>query len=160
MSLYRIEQERKDRPTLLSGGGQRRPDAFAPAAAGRHPQDGRASPLLRDVPVNDDEAHRLLRQVVGRVDARRAAEAEVRFPVLAEPLSPLACLFRLRHAGRGGIHYLFPYRLQRLLKPWSCLGSQIHSRSFIGRENTHLWPPNQDQEALQNPERHVNFMNI
>ncbi len=95
MSLHRVEQARKDRTTLLDASGDHRPDAFAPAAAFF------ASRPLRDVPVNDDEANRLLRQVIGRVDTRRRDEAEVRFPVFAEPFGQVACMFRVRHAGGG-----------------------------------------------------------
>ena len=60
MSLYRVEQELKNRSTLLGAGGHHCPDSFTPSAAFF------ASRSLRGVPVNHDKANRLLGQIVRR----------------------------------------------------------------------------------------------
>jgi hypothetical protein len=47
---------------------------------------------------------------------RWGEEAEVRFPVLARPFGQVPGVLGVRHAGGGCLQYLFPVRLQRLLK--------------------------------------------
>ena len=89
MSLNRVQQELKDRATLLGAGGDHRPDPLAPAAAFLAPRP------LGDLPVDHHEANRLFGQVVRRLDARRGDEAEVRFPVLAEPFRQVLGVFRV-----------------------------------------------------------------
>ena len=70
--------------------------------------------MCRSITTKSD---RLFRQIVRRLDARRGDEAEVRFPVLAEPLRQILSVIALGHAGGGDLQHLLPGRFQPLLKP-------------------------------------------
>jgi len=65
-------------PALHRAGADHGPEAFAGLASLE------AARALRDAPVDDDEAHGLLGEVVGRADAGRGDELEVGLAVLAE----------------------------------------------------------------------------
>ena len=97
--MDRVEQELKGRTALLSAGGDQCPNPLAPTAAGL------ASRSLGDPPVDDHEANRLFRKIVGGVDPWGGDEAEVRLPVFVEAIRHISGVFGVRHAGRGCLQY-------------------------------------------------------
>jgi len=66
-----FEEEVKNRTALLCASGDDHPDPLEPALASF------ATRTLGYVSVDDDEAYRLLRQIVGRLDAGRCYESDV-----------------------------------------------------------------------------------
>ena len=76
--LHDLGQEVERGPTLLSTGGHRRPDPFAPPTP---PLPARA---LRDLAIDHDVSDRLFSQVVGGLDSRCRNELEVGGCVLLE----------------------------------------------------------------------------
>ena len=90
-----IAQEGEGRARLLRASGQHGPDAFRPALAGFAPR------ALGDVPVQDHETNRLLRQVVGGFDAGRGDEADVTVAVLFEAAGDGLGLGGVGHAPDG-----------------------------------------------------------
>src|SRR5687767_15918057 len=82
--LDRLDEELKRRAALLSTTGHRRPDALQPTSAAC------TSRALRDMSINHDKPDGLLRQVVGRLDARRGDESQVCLAMLPEPLGQVA----------------------------------------------------------------------
>ena len=73
-----FEEEIEYRATLLSARGDYRPDPLEPALASF------ATRTLGYVAVDDYEANRLLRQIVGRLDARCCYEPDVTRAVFLE----------------------------------------------------------------------------
>ena len=99
------------RPRTPAGaGGNRRPDAFAPAAASFAPRS------LSNVAVNHHETHGLFRQIVRGFDAGRGNEAEIGFSVLVESFGHVSSVLRVRHAARGRPQHLPAGRFQCLPK--------------------------------------------
>ena len=86
-------EEVVDRSTLLSAGGERRPDTLAPLAAGE------SSCSLGNLAVDHDKPNGLLREIVGGLNTRRRDEFEIGLSVLAKApsdvlgLGPLRCAF-------------------------------------------------------------------
>ena len=75
-----LRQVLKDRASLLRTRRDHRPDPLTP------PPPLLPARPLRDLPVDDHEPDRLLRQVVRRLHVRRRHELEVGLPVLLKPL--------------------------------------------------------------------------
>jgi len=88
-------QELEYGTALLGTGCDRRPDAFRPLSAGN------AAGALRHMPVQHHEPNRLLRQIVGRLDAGRSDESQVTLAVCVEPVGQILGFARPRHAMRG-----------------------------------------------------------
>src|SRR5664280_2389065 len=110
MSMNRVQNKLESRTTLLGAGGDDRPNPLAPAAAGLAPRS------LRNPPVDYHEADRLFRQVVGRLDARRGDEAEVRLSMLMKAFGQILGWPSGWHTSGCRLHHLLPCRLQRLLE--------------------------------------------
>lgn len=73
-----MANELEGRTALLGAGGQRRPDALAPATTGLPPRP------LSDFAVDGKEANLPLGAVVCRLDARRVQEGEMGVAMIAD----------------------------------------------------------------------------
>ena len=90
------EEELKSRCVVDCAGCHYRPDALTPSVAGS------AAGALCDESVDDHEADGLLRDVVGRVDARSGDESEVCGAVLVESFRDVDGGFMFRNLCCGG----------------------------------------------------------
>ena len=87
-----MEKRKKNAPAFLRTGCHHGPYAFEPALAFFTARS------LRHFAIDHDEANRLFRQVIGRLDAGSGDEAQVTFAMFTEAIGQILRFFAARDA--------------------------------------------------------------
>jgi len=136
MGVEGVVKVLEDRSALPAAGGDGRPDALAPRTAHRPPRS------LRHVPVDHDEAQRLLGQIARRLHPGRREEAEVGIAVPAEPLRRVVPAFGVASLQDSAFGLA-----TRLLTAFAILPGQLLVHPVANRAPSGAIPPAKPREA-------------
>ena len=97
MSLDRLIYKVKRTSALADAGSQYGPDAFAPDSSFF------AASALRNIAVYDNKPHRLLSNIICRLNTRRCNKPEISLAVFMEAICKILCLTTFRNIAQRNI---------------------------------------------------------